>query len=347
MAFLDNSGDILLDAVLTDVGRERLSEGTFSISHFGLGDDEINYGTYNSNHPSGSAYYDLEIMQTPILEAWSTTNANVNYGLLTIHDYTLEYLPVLELNENTTMSVQLARLNGAYYLAANSETFSQLTSTSADGGEALDGNVLRAGDKAVPSKILWESGLDTLAVGGTAANRSSLLVGKDLLDRGYSVEADSDIFTRLGGFGARGATSALYFRNDSVGNFEYDLILTWRNAAGSSSNLDGYDKYSFGAVDNLILSENDSSVDPLTLSVIKGPRGSIGMLAFEIDVDLRSNTSRDRRYVTKGKTAVAATTLFGSSTGKTYDYIDTMVYVQGDNSGATLQIPIRLIRMVS
>jgi hypothetical protein len=46
MGFLDNSGDIILDAVLTDLGRKRLAEGNgrFSISKFALGDDEIDYG---------------------------------------------------------------------------------------------------------------------------------------------------------------------------------------------------------------------------------------------------------------------------------------------------------------
>ena len=43
MAFLDNSGDIILDAVLTDTGRLRLAQGdgSFKISKFALGDDEI------------------------------------------------------------------------------------------------------------------------------------------------------------------------------------------------------------------------------------------------------------------------------------------------------------------
>ena len=34
MAFLDNSGDIILDAVLTDLGRKRLAEGNFRITQF-------------------------------------------------------------------------------------------------------------------------------------------------------------------------------------------------------------------------------------------------------------------------------------------------------------------------
>ena len=65
MAFLDNSGDIILDAVLTDLGRQRMAEGNFTITKYAFGDDEINYGLYNKNHPSGSAYYDLEILQIP------------------------------------------------------------------------------------------------------------------------------------------------------------------------------------------------------------------------------------------------------------------------------------------
>ena len=47
MAFLDNSGDILLDAVLTDEGRRRLAmgDGSFRITKFALGDDEIDYSS--------------------------------------------------------------------------------------------------------------------------------------------------------------------------------------------------------------------------------------------------------------------------------------------------------------
>ena len=47
MAFLDNSGDIILDAVLTDAGRKRLAEGngSFRITKYAFGDDEIDYTT--------------------------------------------------------------------------------------------------------------------------------------------------------------------------------------------------------------------------------------------------------------------------------------------------------------
>ena len=47
MAFLDNSGDIILDAVLTEEGRKKMADGTFRITKFALGDDEIDYSLYS------------------------------------------------------------------------------------------------------------------------------------------------------------------------------------------------------------------------------------------------------------------------------------------------------------
>ena len=59
MSFLDNSGDIILDAVLTDAGRERLArgDGTFKITKFAFGDDEINYELYDGTDSRGSAFF--------------------------------------------------------------------------------------------------------------------------------------------------------------------------------------------------------------------------------------------------------------------------------------------------
>ena len=99
MAFLDNSGDIILDAVLTEAGRRRMANGDFSITKFALGDDEIDYSLYNKNHPSGSAYYDLTILQTPVFEAMTQVNAGINYGLLKNTSTDLLYLPVMKTNE--------------------------------------------------------------------------------------------------------------------------------------------------------------------------------------------------------------------------------------------------------
>jgi hypothetical protein len=106
MGFLDNSGDIILDAVLTDAGRKRLAkgDGRFKIVKFALGDDEIDYSNYRNNnhaegaHSSGSAYYDLEILQTPILEAMTNARTSLKSHLLTELNNRKLYRGALRLN---------------------------------------------------------------------------------------------------------------------------------------------------------------------------------------------------------------------------------------------------------
>ena len=100
MAFLDNSGDIILDAVLTDEGRKILSlgNGNFKIAKYALGDDEIDYSQWDGNNTSGSAYYDLNILQTPILEAFTNNASSIKSKLVTYASTDLLYLPVMKLN---------------------------------------------------------------------------------------------------------------------------------------------------------------------------------------------------------------------------------------------------------
>ena len=57
MAFQDNSGDIIFDVVLTDEGRRRLArgDGSFNITKFALGDDEVNYTSIDRDWETVSA----------------------------------------------------------------------------------------------------------------------------------------------------------------------------------------------------------------------------------------------------------------------------------------------------
>ena len=83
MGFLNNSGDIILDVVLTDHGRKELArgDGSFKITKFALGDEEINYARYNKDHANGSSFYALEILQTPItIEILGNINNKIEWG---------------------------------------------------------------------------------------------------------------------------------------------------------------------------------------------------------------------------------------------------------------------------
>ena len=112
MGFLDNSGDIILDVVLTDHGRMLLAkgDGSFQITKFALSDEEIDYSLYDDTHSSGSAYYDLEILQTPILEAFTNNSSTMKTRLQTYTNMELLFLPVLRLNEKLNINKMWVQL---------------------------------------------------------------------------------------------------------------------------------------------------------------------------------------------------------------------------------------------
>tara|TARA_B100000963_G_scaffold334718_1_gene328155 strand:- start:2199 stop:2891 length:693 start_codon:yes stop_codon:yes gene_type:complete len=70
MGYLNNQ-TIIVDAVLTKKGRELLSrqDGSFNITQFALGDDEIDYSLFNENHPNGSQFVGEAIENLSLLEA--------------------------------------------------------------------------------------------------------------------------------------------------------------------------------------------------------------------------------------------------------------------------------------
>jgi len=84
MAYLDNK-TITIQAILTNKGRQLLAKnGTLNITSFALSDDEVNYNLYQPNHPLGSAYYDLAIRNTPVLEPFSDETQVLKHKLVTL-----------------------------------------------------------------------------------------------------------------------------------------------------------------------------------------------------------------------------------------------------------------------
>jgi hypothetical protein len=180
MAFLDNSGDIILDAVLTDAGRRRLArgDGTFKIAKFALVDDEINYRLYTPGHASGSAYYDLEILQTPVLEAFTNQTSQMHHRLVTLSRNDFLYLPILELFE-TTGTTRDSTTN-AFLVAVNA------TTETTSGISTLAGVVYGENtDSTNSTTIRVDQGVD--ANGNLAVAQ---LTG-DLLETQYQVQMDN------------------------------------------------------------------------------------------------------------------------------------------------------------
>ena len=185
MGFLDNSGDIILDAVLTDTGRYRLAkgDGSFKISKFALCDDEIDYSLYNKDHANGSAYYDLEILQTPVMEAFTNNASSVKHRLISISRTNLLYLPVIKLQTSKGNTEKHTNAT-VHVIACNSETETDVTASAGANG-ILAGETPTDSD----SHIRLEQGLDTSEISYTYA------IDSDLNETQYIIEMDNKLGT--------------------------------------------------------------------------------------------------------------------------------------------------------
>lgn len=97
-SFLQNHGDIILDAVLTDYGRKLLAkgDGSFNISKFAFADDEIDYTLFEPEKDSFTN--DAKIMETPIMEAITNNAASMKSPLISLSADNILFMPVMKLN---------------------------------------------------------------------------------------------------------------------------------------------------------------------------------------------------------------------------------------------------------
>ena len=194
MGFLDNSGDIILDAVLTDAGRERLArgDGSFKVVKFALGDDEINYENYNLNAASTSK--DLQILQTPVLEAFTNNTSSMKSKLITITRTDLLYLPVIKLNES--LGVAKYSTDNVVLITVDETTTNGMTVQDyLNGFDMQGGKVLRT-----------DQGLYTNEAGGPSQQLDT-----DFVETQYIVEMDN----RLGSiYSPDGTPTAVSFIDD-------------------------------------------------------------------------------------------------------------------------------------
>jgi len=99
MAYIDSTTAVI-KAVLTRKGREALArnDGSFKITKFALGDDEINYGLFDSTVPSEQG--DDKIMQLPIMEPSSNEETALRFRLITLPKGSVS-IPTLVLSPKT------------------------------------------------------------------------------------------------------------------------------------------------------------------------------------------------------------------------------------------------------
>jgi hypothetical protein len=105
MGFLDHStNNIILDAVLTDTGRQFLSrnDGSFSLFKFALGDDEVNYSII-SKYGRSVGREKVE-KNTPIFEALTNQSQAQKFKLVSVSNPNLVRLPQFTFSGGSAVS---------------------------------------------------------------------------------------------------------------------------------------------------------------------------------------------------------------------------------------------------
>lgn len=147
MGYLDKS-TITVDAILTNRGRELLSQGTgpsgFQITKFAVADDEVDYRLYNTAHPLGSNYYGAIIENMPVLEATPDETQTMRYKLVTVTGADLSpnvIIPQLTITPpiavNGTVSLYFDATKGATSIMITPSTTYTAGNTSAESSYTL------------------------------------------------------------------------------------------------------------------------------------------------------------------------------------------------------------------
>jgi len=367
MAFLDNSGDIILDAVLTDTGRLRLAQGdgSFKISKFALGDDEINYTLYNKNHASGSAYFDLEILQTPVLEAITNNSAQIKSRLMTISRTNLLFMPILKLNTNldgdndnqfgstaffsraassgTGLPTETARSAARFYVAADDFTFNAIRQRrKADGTDVSipEGSVSilqgQMTDINHLSCIRIDQGLDTTEIHPSVNLEASLVETAFLVEMDYRlgrIKKPVNNEMAVTNFIDDDNIASYYLTTQGANGFI--------NPTGTPPSANSLRAGETGAAD-------------LSPQVFNGPRGNTLQFRIEASQELQSSTYL---YTQLGDSVAlqndGADSILGLDldtdpklSGKTtIHFIDTTVRIIGANTGFRLDVPVRYVKI--
>lgn len=324
MAFLDNSGDIILDAVLTDAGRKRMAEGRFRIVKFAFSDEEINYGLFQGDQVTGQE--DLQIMQTPILEAFTNNTSLMKTKLISINRENILFMPTFKLNTNLDDSKQHA-IGGTYVILADSATEPTNTpGTLADGvlhgvfSSALDVN---------RHHIALDQGMDTSG----DPPRTQPIQG-DLVETAYLIRMDHRLLY-LSGFSNSG-----YSRKDHS-FIDDDQIAAYYIAATDSSVQ--------GTANRITRLRNaDTSAVAIAEEVFNGPIGPRLRFSLVTSESLQQSQALFDELGSTGTTTIEINANSADNlTSGNYKFIDTIINIVGISSGYSVDIPVRIVKKTS
>ena len=343
MAFLDNSGDIILDAVLTDEGRRRLAmgDGSFRISKFALGDDEIDYALYQVAPPSGSGYEDTRILQLPVFEAFTNNTTSLKSKVLTYDNSSHLYLPVVKLNTllpgGPTATGTGAPLGG-YYVTVDQATTTRVrqgnNNAASSGGVRFGGG---GGLAIAETRLIFDQGVDNQALslaylGGPQGNRDS----QSMYESGYLVEVDNRLLS-LTTPADLSAAQPSFIDDDNVATYLFtkntDPSYFARQNLGSEG---GTAQPAFEII---------AQQGPRTENSAIGPTTTTGLLGSRIIMGLQATLNLQNSNELFTRLGGTQSIDFGDGVSVSYKTINTVIRLTGFNTGYRVEVPLKLLKL--
>tara|TARA_B100000902_G_scaffold140094_1_gene138123 strand:+ start:68 stop:772 length:705 start_codon:yes stop_codon:yes gene_type:complete len=178
MGYLDSS-TITVDAILTKRGRELIArnDGSFKITQFALGDDEIDYTMFNENHPNGSQYSGEAIENMSVIEAIPDGNHIMRHKLITL-DRGTSVIPFIDAGINI---IKLA-IGGTFSLSPKTLNYNGVTTGLAE----PNGYNYTIADRRLVSRFSGVGGQQTPRA-RMAAPYSTTAVGESVNGSGLSI----------------------------------------------------------------------------------------------------------------------------------------------------------------
>ena len=308
MGFIDNSGDIILDAVLTDLGRDLLSraDGSYKITHFALGDDEIDYSLYDATASTGTESTSLR--QLPVFEASTESSIGLKYRLVSMTNNNTLFMPIVKLNE---LQRNTQKASGGYFAVCVDKNTEDLIFTN---NTTVQGVLAGANPTEQDTFVLLHQGLDTDLI----SPKQSL--SPEFFETGYVAELDNR-FGSVVSVGTTAVNAPLTFIDDDNVAF-YDMSLE----------SDGGETVFVQPISN----DTDSK-----FMTILGPRGTF--LQFKIKASELLTTSTT--IFTELGGTMSSTTFGATGTNDLY-FIDAIIRVRAKVTGYQLDIPLRFIKEI-
>ena len=335
MAFLNNSGDIILDAVLTEKGRQRLAagDGSFRIAKFALGDDEIDYNLYTPVTASG--YQDLRILKLPVFEAFTENSAGLKSKLLTYTDSNLLYLPVIKLNNLTRFGAPTAASPGpvsGYYVSVDQTTTTAIGDNQS-GYRYADANSVASN----ASQIVFDQGLDSedLTLGYLAARQA------EMLETEYLVEVDNRLLQIANPSGGNALASPSFIDDDNIASYSFTMMSDGNyfgsQPAGAQAMGPGGQVTANQSIPFIINDPGPNATQEGSM-IGSSTRGRIGSR-----LGLRLKSSSDVETGTTLFTELGGTVVISAVN---YRFIDTVIRVTGVTTGYRVDVPLKLLKKV-